>query len=446
MKLTEKLVLAMALVVTFGCLCGRDDFAGRPVPGILPERRRSGQLPAHFGRYSLESKVLADRLKGVTFSQENLAKYADQLCSYTADERMRVTDADGQVVFSNLTDSPPLAEDSYQVCRTGEQYLLYFQSATSVGGNRFRLVSAYDVTHLYRERQRQFWVFLGIQGVVLAGTVLAAWRISRAITKPLRVLGQVSQEIAAGDYDRRTGLDTGDEIGTFSQNFDRMVDALQPGRWSTRTAFVADFSHELKTPMTSLIGYADPAPHPSAQRGRKVPLRQRHLQERQALRNPLHPDAVPAPPVQHPLGADAGWTCPSLGKRLGQLFEEGTLTVRLEPAQVRGEAELLLTLLRNLVENGQKASENTPVTVIGVRDGERYRFSVIDLGSGMTVEQVQRATEPFYKGDRSRSGGGFGIGLSLCQRICQRHGTALEFESEPGVGTTVSFWLEVCDG
>ena len=137
---------------------------------------------------------------------------------------------------------------------------------------------------------------------------------------------------------------------------------------------------------------------------------------------------------------------PKLGKRLGQLFEEGTLTVELEPAQVRGEAELLLTLLRNLVENGQKASENTPVTVIGVRDGERYRFSVIDQGSGMTAEQVQRATEPFYKGDRSRSGGGFGIGLSLCQRICQRHGTALEFESEPGVGTTVSFWLEVCDG
>ena len=120
--------------------------------------------------------------------------------------------------------------------------------------------------------------------------------------------------------------------------------------------------------------------------------------------------------------------------------------MRLEPAQVRGEAELLLTLLRNLVENGQKASENTPVTVIGVRDGEGYRFSVLDRGSGMTAEQVARATEPFYKGDRSRSGGGFGIGLSLCQRICQRHGTALAFESEPGVGTTVSFWLEVCDG
>lgn len=444
MKLTEKFVLAMALVVTLAVSVGGTILLAVQFQASFQNAVAQGTSRHILARYALESKVLADRLKGVAFSKANLAKYADQLCSYTADERMRVTDSNGQVVFSNLKDSPPLAEDSYQACRTGEQYLLYFQSATSVGGNRFRLVSAYDITHLYRERQRQFWVFLGIQGVVLAGTMLAAWRISRAITKPLRVLGQVSREIAAGDYDRRTGLDTGDEIGTFSQNFDRMVDALQR-EIEHRSAFVADFSHELKTPMTSLIGYADL-------------LRTRQLSEDEKFRyanaiykngkrletlstrmlSLLHLSSTPLEltPVD----------VPKLGKRLGQLFSAGTLTVELEPAQVRGEAELLLTLLRNLVENGQKASENAPVTVTGVRDGERYRFSVIDQGSGMTAEQVQRATEPFYKGDRSRSSGGFGIGLSLCQRICQRHGTVLEFESEPSVGTTVSFWLEVCNG
>ena len=354
MKLTEKFVLAMALVVTLAVSVGGTILLAVQFQASFQNAVAQGTSRHILARYALESKVLADRLKGVAFSKANLAKYADQLCSYTADERMRVTDSDGQVVFSNLQDSPPLAEDSYQACRTGEQYLLYFQSATSVGGNRFRLVSAYDITHLYRERQRQFWVFLGIQGVVLAGTMLAAWRISRAITKPLRVLGQVSREIAAGDYDRRTGLDTGDEIGTFSQNFDRMVDALQR-EMEHRSAFVADFSHELKTPMTSLIGYADL-------------LRTRQLSEDEKFRyanaiykngkrletlstrmlSLLHLSSTPLElmPVD----------VPKLGKRLGQLFSAGTLTVELEPAQVRGEAELLLTLLRNLVENGQKAS------------------------------------------------------------------------------------------
>ena len=189
MKLTEKFVLAMALVVTLAVSVGGTLLLAVQFQASFQNAVAQDSSRHILARYSLESKVLADRLKGVAFSRETLAKYADQLCSYTADERMRVTDADGQVVFSNLTDSPALAEDSYQVCRTGERYLLYFQSATSVGGNRFRLVSAYDVTHLYRERQRQFWVFLAIQGVVLAGTMLAAWRISRAIETTKAALG-----------------------------------------------------------------------------------------------------------------------------------------------------------------------------------------------------------------------------------------------------------------
>lgn len=142
MKLTEKFVLAMALVVTLAVSVGGTILLAVQFQASFQNAVAQDSSRHTLARYSLESKVLADRLKGVAFSKANLAKYADQLCSYTADERMRVTDADGQVVFSNLTGSPVLAEDSYQVCRTGEQYLLYFQSATSVGGNRFRLVSA----------------------------------------------------------------------------------------------------------------------------------------------------------------------------------------------------------------------------------------------------------------------------------------------------------------
>lgn len=445
MKLTGKFLLAMALVVTLAVSVGGTLLLTFQFQASFQDAVSQDTSRHILARYSLESKLLSDRLKGVAFSQRNLAKYADQLCSYTADERMRVTGSDGQVVFSNLENTPKLDENSYQACQVGERYYLYFQSATSVGGNQFQLVSAYDITHLYRERQRQFGVFLAIQGAVLAGTMAAAWLIARAITKPLRVLGQVSQEIAAGDYDRRTGLKTGDEIGAFSQSFDRMVDALQR-EMEHRTAFVADFSHELKTPMTSVIGYADL-------------LRSRQLSEDEKFRyadtiyknsKRLENLSTQMMSLLHlssqPLALTAVDTT-KLGKRLGQLFgSEPLLQVELEPAQVKGAAELLLTLLRNLVENAQKASAGTPVIVTGVVEGEQYRISVADQGSGMTPEQARRATEPFYKGDRARSGGGFGIGLSLCQRICQQHGTSLDIQSTPEVGTTVSFWLEVCHG
>ena len=91
MKLTEKFVLAMALVVTLAVSVGGTILLAVQFQASFQNAVAQGTSRHILARYSLESKVLADRLKGVAFSQENLAKYADQLCSYTADERMRVT-------------------------------------------------------------------------------------------------------------------------------------------------------------------------------------------------------------------------------------------------------------------------------------------------------------------------------------------------------------------
>lgn len=132
-------------------------------------------------------------------------------------------------------------------------------------------------------------------------------------------------------------------------------------------------------------------------------------------------------------------------KRLPKLFEQNSnIIYELAPGIVKSEAELLLTLMRNLVENAIKASDGTPVTIIGKMMGSKYIISVVDQGKGMTKEQMGRAIEPFYKAERSRSEGGFGIGLSICGKICELHETILNIESKPMQGTTVSFTLEVC--
>ena len=275
---------------------------------------------------------------------------------------------------------------------------------------------------------------------------LAAFFITKRITRPLERLAQTANRISGGEYSLRTRIDSGDEIGSLSKSFDAMVAELEQ-QLENRTAFVADFSHELKTPMTSVIGYADILRTHVLDEHDKFMYADRIFKNAKRMEN-LSVKMLrmlklsQTEPTLEPVESER------IERGIRQMFENGeNLDINSEKGiKILCDYNLLLTLLRNLVENGQKASENTPVTVTGVRDGERYRFSVIDQGSGMTAEQVQRATEPFYKGDRSRSSGGFGIGLSLCQRICQRHGTVLAIESEPSVGTTVSFWLEVCNG
>ena len=112
---------------------------------------------------------------------------------------------------------------------------------------------------------------------------------------------------------------------------------------------------------------------------------------------------------------------------------------------MRGEAELLLTLLRNLIENAFRFSDGQKVIVKIERSGNCCRFGVADSGRGMTQEEIRRAAEPFYKADKSRSAAGYGIGLSICKSICTLFKTELKFESEPGRGTCVSFDLEVTE-
>ena len=104
----------------------------------------------------------------------------------------------------------------------------------------------------------------------------------------------------------------------------------------------------------------------------------------------------------------------------------------------------MVTLLFNLMDNARKAMEPGGVmTLWGRQEQTVYRFRLTDTGRGIPPEALERITEPFYMVDKSRSRaqGGAGLGLSLCQRIAALHGSALHFESQVGLGTTVEWTL-----
>src|SRR5699024_4058983 len=105
--------------------------------------------------------------------------------------------------------------------------------------------------------------FLGLEAVVLAGGAAVLALLARQVTRPLRALTAASARIAGGDYAHRTALHTGDEIEQVSRSFDQMADAVQEKiaalehSVQQREDFMGAFTHELKPPMTSIIGYAD---------------------------------------------------------------------------------------------------------------------------------------------------------------------------------------------
>lgn len=320
--------------------------------------------------------------------------------------------------------------------------------ASSLQGG-LQLATVYDLTDLYRRRDAALRRFLLLEAVVLAAGAAVTAVFARRMTRPLRTLTTASAEIADGDYARRTGLHTGDEIETLSSSFDKMADAVQEKITALqadvrqREDFMGAFAHELKTPMTSIIGYAD------------------------MLRT------IQASPAEQYEAAGAiyheGRRLEALSGKLLALLGLGEETITLQPtalaalwprlqaacpgvplqlpacdAAVQADADLLLDLLCNLVGNAVKASEpGQPVEVRAADNGDTVTLTVADHGCGIPQSEISRVTEPFYMVDKSRARkqGGSGLGLALCKRIAEVHGSDLHIESTPGEGTRVSVIL-----
>lgn len=156
--------------------------------------------------------------------------------------------------------SLPLGDAATVTVRTENS--IYAVYASDLQGG-LRLVTAYDLTGLYRDRNAALMRFLLLEAAVLAAASAVTALLARRLTRPLAVLTDAGAQIAAGDYARRTDLHTGDEIEALSRSFDKMADAVQEkiadleADVQRREDFVGAFTHELKTPMTSIIGYAD---------------------------------------------------------------------------------------------------------------------------------------------------------------------------------------------
>ncbi len=320
--------------------------------------------------------------------------------------------------------------------------------ASSLQGG-LQLATAYDLTDLYRGRDAALRRFLLLEAAVLAAGAAVTAVFARRMTRPLRTLTTASAEIADGDYARRTGLHTGDEIETLSSSFDKMADAVQEKITALqadvrqREDFMGAFAHELKTPMTSIIGYADML----------RTIQASHAEQYEA-----------AGAIYH-----EGRRLEALSGKLLALLGLGEETITLQPtalaalwprlqaacpgvplqlpacdAAVQADADLLLDLLCNLVGNAVKASEpGQPVEVQAADNGDTVTMTVADHGCGIPQSEISRVTEPFYMVDKSRARkqGGSGLGLALCKRIAEVHGSDLHIESTPGEGTRVSVIL-----
>lgn len=333
---------------------------------------------------------------------------------------------------------------------------LQVSSSFQIGRKTLCLNLGYDLSELYATRALQQRVYYEIFALMLLLCAIMACGISWLLTRPMSSLSKASREIASGNLSYRSNIRSGDEIGALSKDFDAMAQKVEDSVQNLEDAakrqeqFMGSFAHEMKTPMTSIIGYADLLRGQSLTAEEQIDAANYIFSEGKRLENLSFKllDIFVADHRELVLKqvSPAG-IVKNLMEHLRPIYQKSNieLSYECEEGTCMLEPDLTRMLLLNLLDNARKALDHgghIGITSSMLPDG--CRLIVADNGKGMPPEALQHLTEVFYRVDKSRSRaqGSAGLGLSLCAKIVERHHGTIHFDSKLGTGTTITVDLK----
>lgn len=352
---------------------------------------------------------------------------------------------------------PAMTADQCSYIRISDQYGqgLLTLSTLRAGSQKLTLQARFDLSPVYRAREAQQRLFLSAYILVVALGILAAIVLSFTMTRRLRRLTGAVRRIAGGDLSTRSRLTSRDEFGQLSRDFDSMADKLQENMTRMESdmllqeRFMGAFAHELKTPMTAIIGFADLLRQGSLDENTRMMAANYIFTEGKRLEKLSFKLLELIVLKKDTLTMKRVWLNQYLEEveraLAPSLKEKGIrLVCRAEQARAVLEPDLVKSLLYNLIDNASKAMEGEGIIAVkasAIPGG--CQFHVADNGRGMEEAELARITEAFYRVDKSRSRqqGGAGLGLALCKQIVELHSGTIRFDSKPGAGTQVTVTL-----
>ena len=387
---------------------------------------------------------------------------------------LRVLDADGRKIFDSaihyptiekvsahiIPDPPFWANKEMQVVRFGNFYMYYEPVTLTWRG---------DVYHLHFVRmitaERDFMRALGhgllltnLLGVILA--LCACYYVSRRALQPIRAITEAARAIEISDLSRRVETPRAkDELSELVQTINHMLDRLESG-FEQQRRFVSDASHELRTPVTVMLGYSDmlsrwgredeetldegiTAISTEAENMKALIERLLFLARADQKRQVLNKERI-----------DFQALVADVAKKAELVAGDHTLALEAnEPGPVYADEVTMRQMLRIFIENAIKYTPaGGKITLSSRRDGNALCVEVRDTGVGIAPEHQEKVFDRFYRVDSSRTkdgdgvgAGGTGLGLSIARWIAEAHDVDIHLESEPGKGTTIRLTVPLAE-
>jgi len=309
---------------------------------------------------------------------------------------------------------------------------------------------------------RDSWAFLRelLSGFMWAGLVtlvvaaILALILTRSLSAPIKKIAAAAHTIAGGDYDQQLNIDYPAEMKEVAFSFNQMAREVKQSRQSMRD-FVANVSHELKTPLTSIQGFADAildgaAGGEEGQRRAAGVIRDESTRMSRMVEQLLDLSKIESGQIamaRHPVQVD---------QILQACVEKLSLAAREKGVQLgcdcpslpplMGDGDRLAQVFTNLLDNALKhtpaggkvsAAARVASEMTGGAEARFVEVTVMDTGSGIPAGELDRVFERFYQVDKSRARarGGAGLGLAISRSIVEAHGGRIWAESVEGLGS-----------
>ncbi|SCG83814.1 sensor histidine kinase [Proteiniborus sp. DW1] len=290
-------------------------------------------------------------------------------------------------------------------------------------------------------------IWFTLTSYVFIGTFLIIL-LARIVVKPVLKLNEAVQEVAKGNFDVQVENSSDDEVGQLTQNFNKMTKELKNIEY-LRKDFITNVSHEFKTPIASIQGFAKLLKSENITKEEIQEYSSIIVEETQRLSNlttnilklsKLENQEIVEKKTRFSLDEQIRKSILVLEHEWSKKNIE--FDIELDKVDYLGDEELLQQVWLNILANAIKFSNiNGKVDVSLKKGASSIIVKITDYGIGMSKETQKRIFEKFYQGERSRSHEGSGLGLALVKRILDLYDSSISVESEPNKGS--SFTVEL---
>ena len=314
----------------------------------------------------------------------------------------------------------------------------------------FMVIVYHDLLHEY---EQVIWMVLFTLVITICVAGIILWFISKKITTPLREMNNIALKMAKGDFSEEVLIETKDEIGQLGESFNYMAAELESLE-GMRREFLANVSHDLRSPLTSIKGFLIALMDGAIPNERKQHYYKLMKVETERLIKLVN-DLLDVTQLE------SGQLKLNL-KNYNLTEQLRVITAKLEPQLNGSEINIMLEassedlyvfadqdrmeqVFINLLGNAiQFSPPNSSIYLKLIKEEDKVKIVVRDEGKGIKEEELPFIWDRFYKSDKARSKKvGMGIGLSIVKSIIQLHHSEIQVESKIGIGTEFSFKLNL---